>query len=109
MSLRIAISASLLVLALGTANASDNRYELTISDHRFEPVELTIPAGTKIKLTVHNKDNNFEEFHSDDLHREKIIGPNKSGIINLGPLNPGTYEFMGEFHADTAQGRIIVR
>jgi plastocyanin len=109
MQFRAIISASLLLLAFGTASAVDNHYELTIANHRFEPAELTVPAGVKVKLTVHNKDNNFEEFHSDDLHREKIVGPNKSGVINIGPLNPGTYSFMGEFHADTAQGRIIVK
>ena len=85
------------------------QYELTISGHRFQPTEITIPANTKIRLVVHNKDDGVEEFHSDSLHREKIIGPNMSGIINLGPLPAGTYSFMGEFHADTAQGRIIVQ
>jgi hypothetical protein len=100
---------SLLFLAAGPALANDRHYELTISDHRFQPEEIVIPADTKVKLTVHNKDNNYEEFHSDDLHREKIIAPNKSGIVHIGPLPPGTYSFMGEFHADTAQGRVIVR
>ena len=99
-----------LILSCSLAIADEKTvYEITISNHRFEPEELTIPADTKIKLTVHNKDNTVEEFHSDDLHREKIIGGNKSGIINIGPLPPGTYTFMGEFHADTAQGRIVVQ
>ena len=103
------IAASLFIAGLGVAVADDQQYEMTISNHRFEPAEITIPAGVKVKLVVHNKDNSFEEFHSDSLHREKIVGPNKSGVINIGPLNPGNYQFMGEFHADTAQGRIIVK
>lgn len=85
------------------------QYVLTIAGHRFQPAELTIPANTKVQLLVQNKDNNFEEFHSDSLHREKIIAANKDGIINIGPLAPGSYPFMGEFHADTAQGRVIVK
>jgi hypothetical protein len=88
---------------------STNLFEISIANHRFEPTELAIPANTKIRLTVHNKDNTVEEFHSDDLHREKIIGANKSGIVVLGPLPPGVYTFMGEFHAATAQGRLIVQ
>ena len=104
------ISLLALLMLSPLAMAEDRpQYEMTISKHRFEPAELTIPANTKVKLLVHNKDNNFEEFHSDSLHREKIIAANKSGIINIGPLPPGRYSFMGEFHADTAQGHIIVK
>ena len=101
--------AALLSLVAGTAVAAGEKYELTIKDHRFQPEEIVIPAGVKVKLIVHNQDNNYEEFHSDDLHREKIIAPNKTGIVHIGPLSPGTYSFMGEFHADTAQGRVVVR
>jgi hypothetical protein len=109
MSLKgISVIALLLLSPLALA-ASGSQYELTLSNHRFQPAELIIPVNTRVKLVVHNKDNNFEEFHSDSLHREKIISGNKSGIINIGPLPQGTYSFMGEFHADTAQGRIIVK
>jgi plastocyanin len=93
-------------LAMAT---SDNQYEVTISNHQFEPAELIIPANTKVKLVVHNKDSSPEEFESHSLHREKIIGPNQSGIINIGPLPAGVYEFVGEFHEDTARGRIVVQ
>lgn len=102
----------LLLLSLLCAPAmaeSNNRFEISISNHRFEPTELTVPANTKFRLTVHNRDSTVEEFHSDDLHREKIIGGNQSGIVNLGPLPPGVYTFMGEFHAETAQGRIVAK
>ncbi|CAK6888881.1 hypothetical protein DK2RH_05855 [Rickettsia helvetica] len=34
--------------------------------------------------------------------------PNESINIILAPLNPGKYEFFGDFHQDTAQGFIIV-
>lgn len=101
--------ATVFSLMAGSAVAADHEYELTISNHRFQPEEITVPAGVKVKLIVHNKDNNYEEFHSDDLHREKIIAPMKSGIVHIGPLDPGTYGFMGEFHAATAQGRVIVK
>lgn len=99
--------ATLLVLT-PIAMAEKQQYELTISEHQFTPAEITIPANTKVTLLVHNKDASPEEFHSDSLHREKIIGPKMSGKINIGPLTPGTYPFMGEFNARTAQGRIIV-
>ena len=93
-------------IALAT---SADSYELTISNHQFAPAELVIPANTKVKLVVHNKDDSPEEFESHSLHREKIIGPNQSGVINIGPLPAGVYEFVGEFHEDTARGRIVVQ
>ena len=31
-----------------------------------------------------------------------------SGEVRLRPLGPGQYSFMGEFHADTAHGVIVV-
>lgn len=106
----ILIAALLLAGQAGLALAQETQvYKMTLSDHRFDPAEVTIPANTRVRLEVHNKDNNFEEFHSDALKTEKIIGPFKRGIIMIGPLPPGVYEFMGEFHAETAQGQIIVK
>jgi hypothetical protein len=103
------LALSLLGLSQIVMASSTDSYELTISNHRFEPAELIIPANTKVKLLVHNKDNSPEEFESHALHREKIIGPNQSGVINIGPLPAGVYEFVGEFHEDTARGRIVVQ
>ena len=66
-----------------------------------------IPANKKIKLLVINKDNEVEEFESLDLKRERMIPANGEVIINIGPLDPGEYQFYGEFHNKTAQGKII--
>lgn len=109
MKFKSIIAVSLALLSPLVMAESVPQYVLTISEHRFQPAELIIPANIKVQLLVQNRDNNFEEFHSDSLHREKIIAGNKDGIINIGPLAPGSYPFMGEFHADTAQGRIIVK
>jgi len=82
---------------------------LIIKDHKFIPDILEIPANKKIKLIVHNQDDEVEEFESFDLRREKLI-PAKGKIkVNIGPLEPGEYKFFGEFHMQTAQGKIIVK
>ena len=90
------------------AAAAEPEYVLVIKDHKWEPAEIKIPAGKKIKLQIHNKDSTPEEFHSDDLNREKVILGNKSAVIFIGPLTPGRYKFMGEFHESTAQGVVVV-
>ena len=90
-----------------TAHAED--YMLTIKDHQFQPSELTIPAGTKIKLRIENQDATPEEFDSYALDREKVITGHSSATIFIGPLDAGRYPFIGEFHSATAQGVIIAQ
>ena len=93
---------------IGPACAQE-AYVIVIKENRMNPAELQIPAGHKVKLVVDNQDPTPEEFESYTLYREKIIPGNSRATIFIGPLKPGTYEFFGEFHQETAQGRIIVR
>jgi len=99
-----------LALLLATAAyAADPEFSLAIKDHRFEPSELTVPAGQKIKLIVQNQDATPEEFESKSLKREKVIAGNSSATILVGPLTPGRYPFIGEYNEKTAQGVIIAK
>lgn len=84
-------------------------YEIRIKDHLFSPSKLEIPASTKVKLMIINEDTTPEEFESYELNREKVIMGNRKGIIFIGPLQPGTYPFFGEFNPLTAQGSIEVK
>jgi len=97
------------VYGTNVAVAGDSDYTLVIKDHRFQPVELTVPAGKKIKLFVENRDATPEEFESHDLNREKVIAGQSTTTIFVGPLTPGRYRFYGEFNEKTAQGVIIVQ
>lgn len=102
----IGFSAALYAVAPAVANDS---YTLTIKDHRFEPTQLQVPAGKKLKLTVKNLDATPEEFESHDLKREKVIPGKSEALISIGPLKPGTYRFVGEFNEKTAQGQIVAK
>ena len=88
--------------------AVQGEYTIVIKDHKFEPEQLTIPANQKVKLVIDNQDSPPEEFESNDLKREKIIQGNSQGTVMVGPLTPGAYHFVGEFHEDTAKGVMIV-
>ncbi len=107
---RICLIAAMAMTAMATppARAADEA-KIVIRDHRFEPAELTVPAGKKIKLTVHNTDNAAEEFESYELHREKVVPAGTEAVIYVGPLEPGDYPFFGDFHQDTAQGKLIAK
>jgi heme/copper-type cytochrome/quinol oxidase subunit 2 len=87
--------------------AADHEIALVIRDHRFEPAEIRVPAGQKVRLLVHNQDATAEEFESHELNREKLIAPGSKVNIFIGPLKPGRYPFFGEFNEKTAQGAVV--
>ncbi len=101
--------AALLIATSGVVHAEDPAFELTIRDHKFSPSEVTVPAGKKIKLVVKNDDATPEEFESKKLGREKVIPGKSQATIFVGPLAPGEYPFVGEFHEKTANGKLIAK
>ncbi len=105
----VALTATItLSLATVAAAAKIETYTIGIKNHRFEPTELHIPAHTKVKLLIKNLDSTPEEFESYELNREKIILGGRSAIVFVGPLEPGSYPFFGEFNQNTAQGVLHV-
>jgi hypothetical protein len=106
----LAALVALLVLAAQPALAAElPEFTLTIRGHRFDPPELRIPAGQKVRVLVVNADSTPEEFESHELNREKVIPGNATGIVFLGPLAQGTYPFFGDFNQATAQGAVVVK
>lgn len=100
---------SVLVLLSSTmVQAERPEFHLTLKKHLFYPTQLIIPANKKIKLVIHNQDNSVEEFDSFDLNREKVIFAKQKSIIFIGPLPVGEYHFFGEYHPNSARGKVIV-
>jgi hypothetical protein len=99
-----------LLITVGTASpAFAEDFSLTLQDHRFDPAEIEVPADRPITLNVTNQDPAAEEFESEGLDVEKVIGGGQSAAIKLGPLDPGRYEFYGEYHEDTAKGVLVAK
>jgi hypothetical protein len=101
-----------LVLALAATAFADEgapTFEIVIKNHKFDPATLEVPANKKVKLVVKNQDPTPEEFESYELNREKVIAGNSQAIIFIGPLEPGTYPFFGDFNQATAQGKIFAK
>ena len=96
------------LLAVGV-NAEREAFHVTLKNHRFSPTEIQVPANSLVFLVIENKDASAEEFESKDLHREKIIAAGKTAKIKIGPLKAGSYQFMGAFNPDSAQGVVIVK
>jgi hypothetical protein len=91
------------------ALGAEAEFAITLHNHKFEPSEISVPAGVRVKLVIDNQDSSAEEFDSFALNREKIIFPNAKGIVFVGPLKPGRYEFIGEFNRESAHGVLIAQ
>jgi len=89
----------------GFARAQD--LTVTIKDHKFQPTELRVPAKKRFTVYVINDDPTPEEFESTSMKIEKIIAGKSKGVVRIGPLDPGRYEFFGDFNQATAQGIMI--
>jgi hypothetical protein len=102
----IAGAASLALSAVPSARAADT--VITIKDGKFVPSEISVPAGTKLKLIVRNQDKSMSEFESIELHREKTVGPGQEISVFVGPLDAGSYEFFDDFHPQN-RGHLVAK
>lgn len=101
-----ALAGALTFAAVG-ARADD--YTLTIKNHLFTPSEITVPANQRVTLIVVNGDATPEEFESHAMKVEKVISGNSSATVRIGPLPPGRYPFVGEFHEESANGTLVAQ
>lgn len=84
-------------------------FNLLMKDGRLFPETLEVPANTKFRLAIKNEGPGPAEFESMELKKEKVLAPGVTSNLVFHPMQPGTYKFFDEFHADTAQGRIIAK
>jgi len=89
------------------AFGDDAPIALMLKDHKFTPTEIHVKANAPAQIMLTNTDSSAEEFDSSALHVEKVVPGGGKGIVRLRPLPPGRYNFMGEYHSDTAQGVVI--
>jgi plastocyanin len=96
-----------LLFGAGALHAQEADVRIVIRDHKFEPSEITVPAGKKLKVVIDNQDATAEEFESYELNREKVVPPKGQATLFIGPLKPGRYPFFGDFHKESAKGVLI--
>jgi plastocyanin len=101
-------SAALLVSAAALA-ADAPSFELSLKEHKFEPASLTVPAGTRVKLTIKNLDETPAEFESHDFRAEKIVPGGGEVSLYVGPLKAGSYVFFDDFQAADTRGTLIAK
>ena len=108
----LALARMMVLAAFGVPSVAHvavaQEFNLVIRNNKFEPEEIRVPAGKRVSIYVRNEDAAPEEFDSPALKVEKVIPGKSKALVRIGPLEPGRYEFIGEFHADTAKGVVIV-
>ncbi|MGH8214139.1 MAG: cupredoxin domain-containing protein [Rhodanobacteraceae bacterium] len=95
------------VVATSAVAETTPEYRLVLQNHKFEPATLKVPANTKFKVLLTNRNPMPSEFESTDFNREKIVLPNSTITVFIGPLGKGTYKFFDDFHQATT-GVLVV-
>ncbi len=103
----IALSAGLLTTL--PALAANNQFNLVIKNHRFQPEQLTVPAGQRIKLTMDNQDATPEEFESHELDREKSRSRAQQRYALDRPAQARSLRVLRRIPRSTAKGRMIAQ
>jgi plastocyanin len=103
---------ALALLLFGTVGAPAEdvlTFRLVAADGRFSPDTIEVPAGKRFRLEITNRNAGPEEFESVELRKELVLAPGVTRTVVFAPLKPGVYPFFGEFHPDTARGRIVAK
>ncbi len=80
---------------------------ISMKSNKFDPVKVTVPAGTTTKLLLRNDDAFAHNFFIDDPNVEANLGPGEEKIVNFTPKGAGTVEFTCEFHSGM-EGELVV-
>ena len=107
------LRAALLMAALATsalpALADEPTFKIDIKDGVITPLELEVPANTRIRLEVTNSGTSPAEFESVQLKKEKVIAGGNTSVMVIRNLDPGTYDFFDDFHIDLPHAKIIAK
>lgn len=100
------------ILALTASSAVQAElptFEVVAENGRFTPDTITVPANTRFRLQLTNRNAGPEEFETTSPFKELVVAPGVTRSTIFPPLKPGTYPFFGEFHPGTAKGRFVAQ
>ncbi|HJV24936.1 MAG TPA: cupredoxin domain-containing protein [Aromatoleum sp.] len=91
------------------ARAEMPTFQIVAENGRFTPETVTVPANTRFRIEVTNRNAGPEEFETSNPLKELVVAPGVTRSTVFPPLQPGSYPFFGEFHKDTAKGQIVAK
>lgn len=106
-TLASAVIALPLIVASVSAHADAlPTFKVIANNGILQPARLEVPAGQRVKLELKNAGTSPVEFENLRLRVEKVLGPGAESFVVLNPLQPGSYDFIDEFHAAT--GKLVL-
>ena len=102
-----ALVAALVAGHVPASAADPTEIPLVIEKNRFEPDVIKVKANAPFVLVITNKDKGPEELDMLQPRIEKVIPGGKTVKLKMPALKPGTYPFVGEYHAETAKAKIV--
>ena len=109
LSLLAAMAWLALLPALAWSGDAPQEIAVTLEKNRFQPDEIKVKAGAPFAIVLTNKDKGPEEFDMQQPRIEKVVPPGKTVKIRIPALKPGAYPFVGEYHNETAKGKIVAQ
>lgn len=103
------LALALLTGTAGLALAEDPTFKIDIRDGVITPLELEVPANTRIRLEITNSGTSPAEFESVQLKKEKVIAGGNTTVMVIRNLDPGSYDFFDDFHIDLPHAKIIAK
>lgn len=97
------------MLSAVSVAASDAAATIKFKNHKWTPLNVTVPAHQALTIEVVNASNETIEFESFRLNRETAMTPGQTIKVPLPALSPGTYDFYDDFHQDVPQGTIVAK
>ncbi len=76
----------------GGTSTSGPEVKVGLTDFKFTPDKIEIPASTVVKLTAKNGGSVEHDFVIDKLSYKLAVPTAREVSKNIGPLQPGTYD-----------------
>jgi plastocyanin len=90
----------------GGAEEAGGSVTLTAADFAFDPETLTAAVGDTIEFT--NEDDAEHNFTAEDADLDEDVDGGQSVSIDLADVEPGSYDFVCEYHPDSMTGTLEV-
>lgn len=90
----------------GGTGGGGGSVSLTAENFAFQPESLTAAVGDTIEFT--NEDDAKHNITAEDAGLDEDVDASSSTTVDLADVEPGSYDFICEYHPDSMKGTLEV-
>jgi plastocyanin len=90
----------------GGGGGGSSSVTVTAADFSFDPETVTAAAGDTIELS--NEGDSPHNLQAEEAGLDEDVDPGETVSVDLGDVEPGTYDFICKFHPDDMKGTLEV-